>query len=298
MTVDRTSSRPAALITGATAGIGFFTAAGLAARGWAVTVTGRNQRLGEQAVANLRQRAGHDDVTFLRVDHSIVEQNTSLATTIDRRPGSLDVLVNNVGGIYAQRWESADGYEGTLAMNFAGPVALTLGLLPTSRRSRGRCINIVSSAFSMATGDPFADLSLERGYVGINAYSRAKLLNVSWAVALAQREPDITVSAVNPGMAWTPSIQALSPAAVPAWRLIWPIVRWFQRRASAEKAATKPVRIASGEIDAASGSYINDKGKPERLKVTVCDASMLARVWDLGASLLSPADAPLGPDPN
>lgn len=44
---------------------------------WNVTVTGRNQRSGEQAVASLRKRAGHDDVTFLPVDHSIVEQNTS-----------------------------------------------------------------------------------------------------------------------------------------------------------------------------------------------------------------------------
>jgi NAD(P)-dependent dehydrogenase (short-subunit alcohol dehydrogenase family) len=127
-------------------------------------------------------------------------------------------------------------------MNFAGPVALTRGLLPGLRRTHGRGINIVSSAFKMAKGDPFADLSLEAGYVGIKAYARAKWLNLLWTRALATREPDITVYAVNPGMAWTPSTQALTPAAVPAWRLVWPIVRWFQRRASAEKAATTPLR--------------------------------------------------------
>jgi NAD(P)-dependent dehydrogenase (short-subunit alcohol dehydrogenase family) len=291
--------RPAALVTGATAGIGFFTAAGLAQHGWAVVVTGRDQRRGEQAAGDLRQRAGHEAVTFVAVDHSVVAENTRLAGAVASEVGALDLLVNNVGGIYAERWESADGYEGALAMNFIGPVALSLGLLPALRRAHARVINIVSSAFKTAKGDAFADLLLERGYVGINAYARAKRLNVLWTSALAAREPDISVYAVNPGMAWTPSTQTLTPAAVPAWRLVWPIVRWFQRRASAEKAATTPLGVATAPVPEPSGAYINDKSKPERLPDGFSDASLLARVWALGETLVAQAPtAPSGPDPD
>jgi NAD(P)-dependent dehydrogenase (short-subunit alcohol dehydrogenase family) len=293
-----TEHRPAALVTGATAGIGFFTAAGLAQHGWAVVVTGRDKARGEQAAGDLRHRAGHDAVTFIAVDHSVVAENTRVAATVASGVGSLDLLVNNVGGIYARRWESADGYEGTLAMNFVGPVALTLALLPTLRRAHARAINIVSSAFKMAKGDPFADLSLEGGYVGINAYARAKRLNVLWTQALATRETDVTAYAVNPGMAWTPSTQALTPAAVPAWRLVWPIVRWFQRRASAEKAATTPLGVATAQHPGPRGAYINDKGKPEQLPEGFSDVSLLARVWDLGETLVAHAPtAPSDPDP-
>jgi NAD(P)-dependent dehydrogenase (short-subunit alcohol dehydrogenase family) len=44
---------------------------------------------------------------------------------------------------------------------------------------------------------------------GIQAYARAKLLNVLWTSALAEREPAITVHTVNPGMAWTPQAAVL-----------------------------------------------------------------------------------------
>jgi NAD(P)-dependent dehydrogenase (short-subunit alcohol dehydrogenase family) len=294
-----TEHRPTALVTGATAGIGFYTAAGLAQQGWAVVVTGRDQCRGEQAAGDLRRRAGHDAVTFVAADHSIVADNSRLAATIASGVGSLDLLVNNVGGIYAHRWETADGYEATLAMNFLGPVALTLGLLATLRRAHARVINIVSSAFKMAKGDAFAHLSLERGYVGINAYARAKRLNVLWTQALAARESDITVYAVNPGMAWTPSTQALTPTAVPAWRLVWPIVRWFQRRASAEKAAATALGVATAHNLGSSGTYINDNGQPAQLPDGLSDASLLARVWALGETLVAQAPtAPSDPHPD
>jgi NAD(P)-dependent dehydrogenase (short-subunit alcohol dehydrogenase family) len=284
--------RPVALVTGATGGIGFFTAAGLAQRGWAVVVTGRDEGRGEEAVGQLRRRAGHDDVSFVAVDHSVVGENTGLAARLVREVGALDVVVNNVGGIYAKRWESADGYEATLAMNFVGPVAFTLGLRRRcgARRAGASTLCRARSRWLRATRSRICRTSAAN--VGINAYARAKLLNVLWMRALAGREPGITVNAVNPGMAWTPSTQALTPAAVPAWRFVWPLVRWFQRRASAEKAAATLVRVCVGEIEAQSGTYVDDNGKPGALPDTASDPAILARVWSLGESLVTPTDQP------
>jgi NAD(P)-dependent dehydrogenase (short-subunit alcohol dehydrogenase family) len=279
-----------ALVTGATSGIGFFTAAGLAGAGYTVVVTGRDPDRGHRAVGDLRQRSGHDNVHFLAAEHATVRGNIELATRLADTVDRLDVLVNNVGGIYADRWETSDGYEGTLAMNFVGPFALTERLLPLLRAGGGRCVNVVSSAFTMVKGDPFDDPHLRAGYVGIRAYGRAKLLNVLWTQALAERERALTVYAVNPGMAWTRSTRQLTPKAVPAWRFVWPLVRWFQRRASAEKAAQVCVRVASGrDVHAPSGSYFAEKDTPSPLPDNARDPDTVRRGWDLGESLVARA---------
>jgi NAD(P)-dependent dehydrogenase (short-subunit alcohol dehydrogenase family) len=229
-------------------------------------------------------------VHFLRADHSTVGGNFELAATLAEHVEGLDVLVNNVGGIYSARWETADGYEGTLAMNFVAPVALMRELLPLLRRTGGRCVNVVSSAFAMFNDDPFADLHSSGRYVGIDAYARAKLLNVTWTQALAGREREFTIYLVNPGVAWMPSIKRLERRAVPAWRLVWPLVRWFQRCASPEKAARAPVRLASaGEIGERSGAYFSEEGEPELLPDWATDPRNVRRAWALGETLLTKA---------
>jgi NAD(P)-dependent dehydrogenase (short-subunit alcohol dehydrogenase family) len=284
-------NRSTILVTGATAGVGFATAARLAELGHTIFVTGRNEQRGLAAAEQLRGRSGNRDVRFLRAEHASVGGNLELAATLVEQVERLDVLVNNVGGIYSDRWETADGYEGTLAMNFVGPLALTRELLPLLRQEGGRCVNVVSSAFAMFKGDPFMDLHSRERYVGIDAYGRAKLLNVLWTQALAEQERGIAAHLVNPGMAWTPSLQRLERRAVPAWRFVWPLVRWFQRRASPEKAARTPARVASAaEVAEASGTYYNDKGRPESLPLTATDRRNVRRAWALGERLA--ADAP------
>jgi NAD(P)-dependent dehydrogenase (short-subunit alcohol dehydrogenase family) len=274
------------LVTGATAGLGFATAARLAELGHTIFVTGRNEERGKAAAEHLRRRSRNRDIHFLRAEHASVGGNRELAATLLERVGRLDVLVNNVGGIYSDRWETEDGYEGTLAMNFVGPVALTRELLPLLCQARGRCVNVVSSAFAMFKGDPFADLHSRECYVGIDAYGRAKLLNVLWTQALAEQEPGITAYLVNPGMAWTPSLQRLERRAVPAWRFVWPLVRWFQRHASPEKAARTAARVAlAAEVADACGTYYNDKGRPDSLPLTATDRRNVRRAWALGERL-------------
>jgi NAD(P)-dependent dehydrogenase (short-subunit alcohol dehydrogenase family) len=294
------------LVTGATAGVGFATAVRLATLGHTIFVTGRNEQQGRAAAVELRRRSENADVHFLGADHASVGGNLELAATLLERAERLDVLVNNVGGIYTERWETADGYDGTLAMNFVGPVALTRELLPHLREEGGRCVNVVSSAFTMFQGDPFSDLHSRERYVGIDAYGRAKLLNVLWTQALAEEERGITAYLVNPGMAWTPSLARLERRAVPAWRFVWPLVRWFQRRASPEDAASAPAHVASApDLAEPSGTYFNEKGRPEPRRDSTTSPRNARRAWALGEALASnacttgaaPTPAPAGRDP-
>jgi NAD(P)-dependent dehydrogenase (short-subunit alcohol dehydrogenase family) len=135
---------------------------------------------------------------------------------------------------------------------------------------------------------PFEDLDAEDGYVAIQACAHAKLLNLLFTLALARREEAVRINAINPGMAWTPGTQALTPDAVPAWQFIWPVVRWFQRRASPAAAARGPVFLASATEATFSGRYLEGM-KAESLPARVLDHGTQDRTWDLGTALVERA---------
>jgi NAD(P)-dependent dehydrogenase (short-subunit alcohol dehydrogenase family) len=283
-----------ALVTGATAGIGFHTARALVTMGARVVVTGRDPARGQAAARQLAGQAGHDKVRFIAADHATVAGNRALAEQLAEQLDRLDVLVNNVGSAPSgRRRQTPDGYETTLAVNFVGPAALTTGLLPLLQRSApARVVTVVSSAHAMWKRDPFADLHAQQRYIGIEAYAHAKLLSLLWTLALARRldGAGVVVNATNPGMAWTPGTRALTPQAVPAWRWVWPLVRLLQRRASAEAAARSSVFLAAAKQAAdITGQYFESKAQPKRPSPLALDVGYQERAWELAAALIASA---------
>ena len=286
----RTLAGKTALITGGTGGIGLHTACGLAALGASVIVTGRDPQRGADAASQIRA-AAHAQVSFIQADHLTVGANQDLAGQLRGSLQYLDILVNNVGRVFPARQETADGYEATLALCFAGPVALTEALLPLlTQRPGARVVNMSSSAYKMWHQGPFEDIQSQRGYVGIQAHAHAKLLNLIWTFALARqfRPQKVAVNATNPGAAWTPGTAQLTPEAVPAWKYVWPVVRFFQRRGSAAKAARSPLWLAaSSEADELTGTYV-EKRKRLRPKAAA-DPDNQRRVIELAQALVSQA---------
>jgi NAD(P)-dependent dehydrogenase (short-subunit alcohol dehydrogenase family) len=283
-----------ALVTGATAGIGFHTAHGLVRRGAWVVVTGRDTARGQAAARQLAGPAGHEQVRFIAVDHATVAGNHALVEQLITELDRLDVLVNNVGSSPSgQRRQTPDGYEATLAVNFVGPATLTTGLLPLLGHSApARVVTVVSSAHAMWKRDPFADLHARQRYVGIEAYAHAKLLSLLWTLSLARRldGTGVVANATNPGMAWTPGTQSLSRQAVPAWRWVWPLVRLLQRRASPEAAARSSVFLAAAEEAASiTGQYFESKAQPKRPSPLALDIGNQERAWRLAATLIANA---------
>ena len=290
-----------ALVTGATAGIGYHTAAGLAARGARVLVTGRDESRG-RAVARELSSTAPGRVEFLAVEHATVGANLVLARGLLDRLDRLDLLVNNVGALHERRQVTADGYEATLAVNFVAPAALTDALRPLLTASRRpRVVDVVSGAYRMWRGDPFEDLHSERSYVGLTAYARAKLLTVLAAVHTATGERNAAAPVrfvlVNPGMAWTPMTQALTPRAVPPWRWIWPLVRLVQRRRSPVAAAGNVLRAVDGTAEPGSVPYW-DGGRRTPLTGLPAIEDAPRRAAELAAALVrtAPTASSAGPD--
>jgi NAD(P)-dependent dehydrogenase (short-subunit alcohol dehydrogenase family) len=295
------------LVTGASAGIGFHTAREIAARGASVLITGRDRERGEGAVRAIAAAAGHARVEFIQADHSTVGANSRLGETVTDRLGKLglaprlDALVNNVGGIFATRTLTADGYEATLAVNFLAPVVVTHSVLPLLRASvSSRCVNVTSSLAWLARevpGDLLADIHSARDYVGIRAHARAKLLTAAWTLAMSRQQagPGVVAATVNPGMAWTAMTQALTPQVVPSWRYVYPLVRFFQKRGDPARAARVCVELAwTDSLAAISGQYITEHGKPGRYPATVAGPAIQDQVVSAACDLARDAPTAVG----
>jgi NAD(P)-dependent dehydrogenase (short-subunit alcohol dehydrogenase family) len=283
------------LVTGGSGGIGLATARSLGRRGARIIITGRNQRRGEDAAAAIEAETGQTgSVTFMAADHSKVGGNQQLASQVWAQFGGMDVLINNVGGLYERRWETADGYEATLAMNFVGPFALTSELVPLLRANApSRCVVVTSAAFKMWKGDAFDDVhSTTAPFVGSDAYARAKLLNVLFGLSLATKlaADHITVNLVHPGVTWTDMTRSQTWRTKPSWKWIWPIMRLIMRHGSPEKAAQRVAFLAfAPEAGAYTGQYFERAHQPKRLSARELDLAMQHRAWQLGAELVANA---------
>jgi NAD(P)-dependent dehydrogenase (short-subunit alcohol dehydrogenase family) len=150
-------ARRTALVTGANQGIGLDTCRQLAADGYAVILTSRDERAGRAAAKSL-------GVEYARLDVTKPEDIAVLADDLRGAGRTIDVLVNNAG-------VSMDGFNDrvvrtTLDINFFGALAVTEGLLPNI--SNGGTIVMVSSgmgelhAYSPAIRARFADPRLTR----------------------------------------------------------------------------------------------------------------------------------------
>src|ERR687898_2598177 len=146
------------LVTGGTGGIGKATAEGLANLGARVVVVGRNRSKGEAAAAEIKAKSGNEAVELMVADLSSQAEIHSLAREFEADHDRLDVLVNNAGAMYARRFETEEGIEGTLAVIHLAPVLLTNLLLPMLQRSApSRIVNVSSWAHRRAEvdlGDP------------------------------------------------------------------------------------------------------------------------------------------------
>ena len=98
-----------AVVTGASAGIGLYTALGLAHAGLRLVMVGRDARRTERARRLVAERSGADRVEILLADFVSLAAVRRLADSILAAHGRLDVLINNAGLISPRFELSEDG---------------------------------------------------------------------------------------------------------------------------------------------------------------------------------------------
>src|SRR5213595_2306551 len=132
-----TTTKPVALVTGASSGIGKAASLALVEAGFDVIGTSRN-------AAGVTQR---DGVTFLDLDVTSDESVSTVVRRVIERFGRIDVLVNNAGtGATGAAEESSVAQDQRVFdINFFGLVRMTKAVLPHMRaQGRGRIVNVSS----------------------------------------------------------------------------------------------------------------------------------------------------------
>jgi NAD(P)-dependent dehydrogenase (short-subunit alcohol dehydrogenase family) len=192
-----------AVITGSNVGIGLETAVGLAEQGAVTVLACRNEQKAKAAADEITARTGNQDVAFVSLDLADLTSVRAASDDILGRWDRLDVLINNAGGTWSQRQETAQGFEQTFGVNHLGHFYLTLLLLDRIKASApARIVNLSSVGHHMAyRGMRFDDLQSSRRYNGMDAYGRSKLANILFTRELARRleGSGVTVNAVHPG---------------------------------------------------------------------------------------------------
>ena len=184
-----------ALVTGATAGLGFAIAEGLAGAGANIVLHDLAQP--KQAADDLRARFGVE-VIAAGMDLSRREAiEAGMADLLDRC-GVIDILVNNavvrhfsaIEQFPPERWDEA------LAVNVSAPFHLIRLALPAmKRRGWGRIINMGSIYSSRAVGDRIDYVTTKTAIAGMTR-----------AVAIETARSGITCNTLCPGTLPTPAI--------------------------------------------------------------------------------------------
>lgn len=184
--------KKAAVITGASSGIGAETAKLFSKKGYFVFLAGRNaDRLAEVA---LQCPAG---ASLLKIDFEKPETLKKYAEHLSGRADiNLEVLVNNAG-IYENhdfQGGSSDLWMRQFQVNLLGPIQWTQMLMPLLEKSGAGSIVNVSSTLGLRAG------------ATSGAYSAAKAAMNSWtqSMAIEYGPKKVRVNAICPGIVDTP----------------------------------------------------------------------------------------------
>src|SRR3954470_22228701 len=157
------TSRPVALVTGASSGIGKETARAFVAAGYDVVGTGRK-------TSGLTAPAG---VTYVDLDVASDDSAAAVVEEVVDRFGRIDVLVNNagIGAAGAVEENSVAQAQTVLNVNVLGVIRMTKAVLPHMRaQGGGRVVNI-SSVLGLAP-QPFMALYVASKHA-IEGYSES-----------------------------------------------------------------------------------------------------------------------------
>ena len=194
-------SRPRALITGASAGIGAEFARVFAAHGYDLVLVARRED---------RLNALRDELTPTGADIVVIAKDLALKTSaralhqdVKSRGLTIDVLVNNAGVAYGGAFTAmdADAVARMVLLNAATLAVLTrLFVTDMVARGSGRILNVSS-------------LSAFQAVPSMSLYAATKAFVLSFSEGLAEelRGTGVTVTALCPGFTDTEMVHDIAP---------------------------------------------------------------------------------------
>ena len=263
------------IVTGASAGIGLYTALGLARTGVRVVMTGRDRERTEAARRFVAARAGDAQIETALADFASLGAVRRLADEILSGHGRLDLLVNNAGLFSPSFRLSEDGYEMTFAVNHLAPFLLTNLLLDRLKDSAPTRIVTVASRAHRGQRIDLATITGSRDWSMMKAYGRSKLCNILFTRELARRldGTGVAASCLHPGVVATGIAQRGGVVEL-GWRLLKPFM------ISAEQGAETPLFLATvPDPSPFNGGYVVAKALV-RPDPAALDDGMARHLWE------------------
>lgn len=183
------------VITGASDGIGAYSARVLKGLGHNVVIVGRNK---EKTI----KLAGELSCPYHIADFSKLNEVKRLARELSNYP-IINVLINNAGAVFDRRIETEDGFEKTFQVNVLSQFLLTNLLIDKLCKSNATVIQTTSMATNLfAKKFDINDIQTKNGYTPIKAYAHSKLCNVLFTKQLHKRFYDKGLKSVafEPGI--------------------------------------------------------------------------------------------------
>lgn len=268
------------VVTGATAGIGEVAALELARMGARVVFVARNPLKADALLARLsaaNEKAKH---AFYLADLSRLSEMKRVAGEIAAKEGTIDVLINNAGAIFAKRETTADGLEMTFATNHLAYFVVT-NLLLASLAKDGRIVSTASNAHKSGKID-WDDLQSAKNYSSFRVYGTSKLENILFTRELARRLADTSVTAncLHPGFVATNFGD--NNGGVLGFGIA--IAKKAGAIAPEEGAKTIVHLAASPDLAGKSGGYYY-KCKPDTPTADAQNDDDAKRLWDITAKI-------------
>jgi 3-oxoacyl-[acyl-carrier protein] reductase len=184
--MDLAIAGKAALVTGASVGIGRGIALALAEEGVRLAITARRSELLEETAAEI-ERCGGERPAIIAQDFMREDAPQSITQAAFRALGTIDILINNAGGSRRFALDSTEEqWNEAMTLNFTRQRQLAHRVLPAMIENKwGRIVNITGKS------EP----------EGINGAFCAKAAMHSWAKGLSREvgKHGITVNCIPPG---------------------------------------------------------------------------------------------------
>jgi len=203
------NSRPTAVVTGGSSGIGIPSIEALALANMNVVICARNLQAAEGVVQSLPDSL-QSKVRIQKLDLSDMSSIEMAAKEIIETEGGIDVLLNNAGVMATPKREAtAQNLELQFGTNHVGHHMLTRLLLPIINTG-GRIVTVASIAHGIGKLD-FQNLNYDtisgkgkRSYSPWGAYAQSKLSNILFAKGLSDKlkeaGSDIKTVSLHPGV--------------------------------------------------------------------------------------------------
>jgi NAD(P)-dependent dehydrogenase (short-subunit alcohol dehydrogenase family) len=196
---------------------------------------------------------------------------------VRERYGTIDVLANNAGALFASREETAEGLERTFALNHLAPFLLTN--LLRDRLRGGRVVTTASDAHLSGLLD-LEDLQSEASYRAMRAYGTSKLCNILFTRELARRAPELHANCFHPGVVRT----GFGKNENGIWKALTTLGAPFFR--TPMRGARSLVWLALSEQAAPlTGEYVQDE-KVLAPSAQAQDATLAEGLWERSAELV------------